>query len=240
VSYADASAYNSFIALQSNDSTDGNNDSISMFYFDPNTITTDDWVRLGLSLKQAEVIEKYKSRGGKFRKPDDLRKIYVLSDDMKNKLVPYVKIKYAPDEIDKENAGPMYTIEINTADSAAFESLYGIGPYRAARIIKYRNQLGGFYKIEQIGETRGLPDSVFQMIRPQLKVDPKHITQIDINSADYMTLSKHPYIHKKLAAAIIDYRNFNGRFESPDEIRKLKPVTDEIYKRISPYLKAGE
>jgi len=199
----------------------------NLFQFDPNIIGVADWVKLGLSEKQAAVIEKYKSKGGRFRKPDDLRKIYVISDEMKDRLVPYVHI--GRDE-------SFYYIEINTADSAAFEELDGIGPTYASHIIKYRNALGGFYRVDQVGETHGISDSTFLLIKPHLTVNPALVTKMDINEADYETLRKHPYIHARIAHAIIGYRNMNGRYESLEELKKLKPITDELYNKIQHYL----
>ena len=153
---------------------------------------------------------------------------------MKDRLVPYVRISGTEAADD-----PMQnvSIEVNAADSAAFEELYGIGPYRAARIVKYRTQLGGFYSIDQIAEVHGLPDSVFRSIRPHLKVNPALISSIDLNEADYELLQKHPYIHAKIAHAIMGYRNYNGKFESLDQLKTLKPVTDDVYERIRHYLR---
>jgi competence protein ComEA len=59
-------------------------------------------------------------------------------------------------------------IDINTADTAAFISLPGIGSKLANRIISFRTKLGGFNSIEQIKEVYGLRDSVFQIIQPLL------------------------------------------------------------------------
>jgi competence protein ComEA len=208
----------------------------SLFTFDPNTIGMKEWVRLGLTDKQAASIEKYKSKGGKFINPDDLRKVYVLSDEMKAKLIPYVKIgtRYKHGEV--KNIQP---IEINTADSAAFESLPGIGPVRAAKILNYRRLLGGFYSIDQLSEVRGIPDSTYGRIMPYVRVDQSGIRQIDINAADFETLRKHPYIHAKIARALIEYRNFNGKYESRDEVAKVKGINENEYKKIYPYLKTG-
>lgn len=214
--------------------TDVNTKDKGLFYFDPNTISTAEWLRLGLSEKQAKSIEKYISKGGKFKTPDDLRRMYVLSDAMKDLLVPYVRINGRDN---KESAKGPYSIEINTADSAAYEALYGIGPVLSARIIKYRKALGGFYRIEQVGEARGLSDSTFRLIQPHLNVNPALVVRIDINTADYETLQKHPYIHAKIAHAIIGYRNANGKFENLEQLKGLKPITDDIFEKLLPYLK---
>ena len=214
--------------------TDVNTKDKGLFYFDPNTIGIAEWVRLGLSEKQANSIEKYRTKGGKFKTPDDLRRMYVLSDAMKDLLVPYVRINGRDN---KESAKGPYSIEINTADSAAYEALYGIGPVLSARIIKYRKSLGGFYRIEQVGEVRGVSDSTFRLIRPHLNVNPALVVRIDINTADYETLQKHPYIHAKIAHAIIGYRNVNGKFENLEQLKGLKPITDDIFEKLLPYLK---
>ena len=212
--------------------------SAHLFFFDPNTISIADWELLGLSEKQAEVIEKYKSKGGRFRNPDDLRKIYVLSDEMKSVLVPYVHIA-ANNESKSKGIKGFYSIEINTADSAAYEALYGIGPAYASRIVKYRRILGGFYSVEQVRETYGISDSTFMLIKPHLTVNPALVNKIDINNADYEILRKHPYIHAKIAHAIIGYRTMNGKFESLDKLKELKLITEDVFNKIAPYLKAG-
>ena len=205
-----------------------------LFYFDPNTISIDEWKRLGLTEKQAASIEKYKSKGGRFKTADDLRRMYVLSDEMKDRLVPYVKINGVNSNLSAKSS---YIIEINTADSAAFEALYGIGPVLSSRIIRYRKSLGGFYSIEQIAEVHGLSDTTFQLIRHQLTVNPSSIVRIDINTADYEVLQKHPYIRARIAHAIIGYRDTNGKFTSLEQIKGLKVISADIYKKLEPYLK---
>ena len=212
----------------------------TLFYFDPNTIGTDEWIRLGLSDKQAAVIEKYKSNGGRFRTPDDLRKIYVLSDEEKDRLVSYARISSHSEHTGMKKADRNFTIEVNSADSSAFEQLYGIGPVLSARIIKFRKILGGFYTVDQVGETYGIADTVFQNIKPHLRVNATMITRININDADYETLRKHPYIHAKIAHAIINYRNMNGKFENLEQLKALKPITEDCFHKIQPYLKIGE
>jgi DNA uptake protein ComE-like DNA-binding protein len=212
----------------------------SLFYFDPNTITEADWIKLGLTEKQAAVIEKYKSKGGRFHTSEDIRKLYVLSDDTKDRLVPYVRISGSDNGDDHKPVKGAYSIEINAADSAAFESLHGIGPSLASRIVRFRRILGGFYQVEQLKETYGLSDSTFRLIRPHLTVNPALVVKMDINQADYETLRRHPYIHARIAHVIIGYRERSGRFESLEQLRALKSVTDMDFNKIKPYLTVGQ
>lgn len=210
---------------------------IQLFYFDPNTATKAQWKKLGLTSEQAEGIERYIAKGGRFRKPDDLKRLYSLTDEEKVRLIPFVRISTNKD-LDRIDA--LKIIEINTADSAAFEALEEIGPALAIHIIKYRSLLGGFCDVDQIAETRGITADAFKDIKPYLRVNPKLIKQININEADYDTLRKHPYIHAKIAHAIIAYRNTNGRFESMDELKNIKAINEQVYEKIKPYLCIGK
>ena len=103
---------------------------------------------------------------------------------------------------------PEYTIvDINKADTSAFISLPGIGNKLALRIVNFREKLGGFYSIDQIGETYGLPDSSFQKIKPFLKLETSLLKKFNINSATKDEMKLHPYIKWNLANAIVEYRN---------------------------------
>ncbi len=65
------------------------------FYFDPNKIGLEEWERLGFTEKQAQSIELYKQKGGKFYRVQDLMRLYVLDEDHYYKLKPFVRIDTA-------------------------------------------------------------------------------------------------------------------------------------------------
>jgi competence protein ComEA len=222
-----------------------------LFYFDPNSISPGDWKRLGLRDRTIQTIQNFLSKGGHFYKPEDLQKIYGLHKDEFDRLLPYVKIGpqtlHANEQFvssksdDKSQPTKTYTakysvIDINTADTSAFISLPGIGSKLASRIVTFRDKLGGFYSIEQIGETYGLPDSTFQKLKQYLKLDNSSIKKININTATVDELKAHPYIKFSLANPIVAYRNEHGAFSKIEDIKKVMVVTDEIYKKIAPYL----
>lgn len=220
-----------------------------MFYFDPNTLDSEGWEKLGLRDKTIATIINYVSKGGKFREPDDIRKIWGLRDDEKDRLVPYIRIasssapaashstnNYQPYEkkvYEKKIAQP---VDINSGDSAAFDALPGIGPGYSRRIINFRNRLGGFYKVEQIGETFGLPDSVFQLIKPLLQVSGDNIRKINLNTATNEELKAHPYIRWQLANVITEYKKQHGNFEALEDLKKIMVIDKETFNKISPYL----
>jgi competence ComEA-like helix-hairpin-helix protein len=222
-----------------------------LFYFDPNSITGTEWKRLGLRDKTIKTIENYRSKGGRFYKPEDLQRIYGLHNDEYERLKPYIKIESNTPKANKESVSsvpkdeiqpskisvPRYSIiDVNNADTTAFISLPGIGSKLATRIITFREKLGGFYSIEQIGETYGLPDSTFQKIKQWLKLDNPSVKKININTATVDEMKTHPYIKYSLANPIIAYRNEHGSFSKIEDIKKVMAVTEEIYKKIEPYL----
>ncbi|MBS1510762.1 MAG: helix-hairpin-helix domain-containing protein [Bacteroidetes bacterium] len=220
----------------------------SLFYFDPNTATPVDWQRLGLRDKTIATIQNYLSKGGHFYKPEDLGKIWGLHPDEVQRLIPYVQI--APvnspvPETSSFNASANYSnthhmpamVDINLADTSAYIALPGIGSKLAQRIINFRDKLGGFYSVAQVGETYGLPDSTFQKIKPFLQAGSATVKQIDINTASLEELKAHPYIRYNIASAIINYRNQHGKFSSVEDVKKIMLITDEVYNKVNAYLK---
>lgn len=217
-----------------------------VFLFDPNTASVNDWVRLGVREKTAATIQKYISKGGKFYKPEDIKKIWGLHPADVERLLPYVSIKntmkpypvYERKEYPKNAYTPkvIQKVDINLADTTEYIALPGIGSKLSQRIIAFREKLGGFYSIEQVGETYFLPDSTFQKIKPFLVLNTNSIKKININMASVDEMKSHPYLRYNLANAIFHYRKQHGDFGSVESIKKIMLITEEVFNRIAPYL----
>ena len=218
----------------------------TMFYFDPNTLDAAGWQRLGIKDKTIASMQKYISKGGRFKEPDDLQKVWGLREDEKERLIPYVRIaavaqttytnNYTPYEKKPFEKKVIAPVDINAGDSAAFDALPGIGGGYSRRIINFRNRLGGFYKIEQIAETFGLPDSVFQKIKPLLKISGNDVKKLNLNAAKEEELKAHPYIRWQLAKVITEYKKQHGDFKTLQDLKKIMTIDEETYNKISPYL----
>lgn len=128
-------------------------------------------------------------------------------------------------------------VQINTADAAAWEALPGIGPTLAARVVRFREKLGGFYSIAQIAETYGLPDSTFNKIQASLRLDSGSLKKLNINQMDEKSLAQHPYIRYKLARLIVQYRSVHGPFSHPKDLLNIPLVDDSIYRKLEKYIK---
>ncbi len=222
-----------------------------LFYFDPNTLSTEGWQKLGLRDKTIHTIQNYVSKGGRFKKSEDLQKIYGLFPNEYERIAAYIKIESTSETNRKKDFNdnpqtenqpaktyaPRYAvIDINSADTTAYISLPGIGSKLATRIVNFRDKLGGFYSVAQVGETFGLPDSTFQKIKQYLKLENTSIRKININTATVDELKVHPYIKWSLANPIVAYRNEHGPFAKVEDIKKVMAVTDEAYNKIAPYL----
>lgn len=224
------------------------------FRFDPNTISADSFAMLGFPAWQAKSLLRYRGdRPVTFRRPTDLRRVKSLDSALVEAVLSLVSIapepssapasapengtaaapktySYAP-RLPLPDAG---SFDVNTSDTTAWKSLPGIGSYRAKRIVRFREALGGFSSIDQIATTRGLPDSTFSAIRDFLKISPVP-RPIPINRATYDELNKHPYINRNLANSIVQNRAKFGRFNGPEDLRRLRLITEDNLLLLLPY-----
>lgn len=224
-----------------------------LFAFDPNTATLADWQRLGAPQWLARRIINYRNKGGRFRQPEDLQKIYGFPPALYETLAPYVKINDALPEYQREGvineepspqekeAGSKQSsahlvVELNSADTTTLKRLRGIGSVYARRIVRYRASLGGFYSVEQLKEVYGLPEETFQRILPFITIDTARLRLIRINEVDAETLARHPYLNKRKASAIVAYRLQHGKFQSVGDLKKIKVLHEEEIERLAPYL----
>lgn len=214
------------------------------FYFNPNQLDENDWLKLGLTGKQVKAIKNYVAAGGKFHKKEDLKKIYVISEEFYHSVEPYIKIPAdtaVGNDINgisfKKPVKKILEIDINNADTSLFKELRGIGGGYAKRIIRYREALGGFASIDQIMEVYGIPPQLFDSIAMYLTVDTSGLVKMNINTCTPEELKKHPYINWNVANAIVAYREKHGPYKNVFDIRKTDLVDEDLYRKIAPYLR---
>ena len=218
----------------------------SLFPFNPNTASEVELLKLGLPKYTVKTILKYRAKSAiTFKRKEDLQKLYTLSKADYERIAPYVRIpennisdlhEKAPyPKFSNEKAAPQI-IELNAATADELISLRGIGPGYSKRIINYRDALGGFFSIDQLKEVYGFPDSTYQQLKDKFTVNVTLVKQININIADEATLSKNPYIGRKLAFNIIKLRNDIKQFKEIDQLRQVPLINEEKYRKIAPYL----
>ena len=213
---------------------------LNPFPFDPNTMTVELWQELGLRDKQIKTIMNYRAKGGTYYKKEDFKKMYCISDEEYVILEPFIEIKISKPTYEKytpkkEETKPLL-VDINTASAEELMEIKGIGPYFSDRIIKYRLQLGGYYKIEQVMEIPKMDSIKFSAIRSFLEVNPSAIHKININTATFDALKEHPYIGYNIALALVNYRNKHGNFKQVSDIKASAMITEKIFEKIAHYL----
>ncbi|MER3464065.1 MAG: DNA-binding protein [Chitinophagaceae bacterium] len=216
------------------------NGNAALFEFDPNTLDARGWQKLGLNDRLIKTILNYRTKGGKFYKKEDLKKIWGMPEAFYNRVEAYINIASVQSKFSNTYAKPekkIIPVEINIADTAAFIALPAIGNKLAARIISYREKLGGFYSIDQVAETWGLSDSAFQVIKPYLLVKEAQTKRLNINQASKDDLKVHPYIRWKLASAIVDYRIRHGLYNNLNELKNIPDIDEATFEKIRYYLK---
>ncbi len=214
-----------------------------LFDFDPNTLDAAGWKRLGLRDKTINTIFNYRSKGGKFRKPEDISKIWGVRPTEAERIIPYAKINtpqnaYAKSAYNKY-ATPTKTINIVDINLASPEEMKGIPGMENGlqyRIVKFREKLGGFITINQVKETYGMNDTAFQLIQPYLKLENTTVKKLNINSASDGELNDHPYISKSVAKAIVLYHAQHGNYQSVADIKKIVFIKEDLFQKIAPYL----
>lgn len=128
-------------------------------------------------------------------------------------------------------------MDINTADTAQLKQLPGIGSKLSARIVKYRQVLGGYHRVDQLREVYHMTDRGIASLQESAYVAPgNHPRRININGSDAAALAKHPYISWEIARAVVAHRQDYGEYRSLDDLREVYLMTPKLFEKISPYL----
>lgn len=230
-----------------------------LFAFDPNVIDSIRLDSLRLPFYVKRNLLSYRSKGGRFYKASDFRKIYGMNDSIFDTIRPYIQIadehqvRFKPQverERPQESQEPQEQlpdkqepkargepIEINTATAEELKELRGIGEVLSVRIVKYRQLLGGFSRLDQLHEVYGLKPETIGNILPYLILDSARVVRININFASAEELARHPYISYEFAKALVRFRSENGFVNELQTLHERELISEEDFQRISPYLR---
>ncbi|MGD1842020.1 MAG: ComEA family DNA-binding protein [Thermonemataceae bacterium] len=228
-------------------------DESTLTFFNPNEISAAEWQALGVSARISNRIRNYIEKGGKFRKKEDVLNIYDFPPETYQVLAPYIVIPEKKPAFKRDNkkrfykrdkAQKRYTkkkriivpFELNQADTTQLKQISGIGTKLSARIVAYRNKLGGFVTWQQLHEVYGLAPEVITTLQKHAHIATDEINKVAINQADDVALSKHPYISKKLAKVIVSYRMQHGRYESEEDLSKIKLIDQRKLIQLREYI----
>ena len=227
---------------------------IKLSTFDPNQASQEQLEELGIAPWMAKRIINYRTKGGQFRKKEDLQRIYDFPADLYTKLEPYItlpektggsftpsakpeansEVKVATTTAPAKESFKPVAFDLNRADTNDLKKLKGIGSKLSARIIKYRDNVGGFYSENQVREVFGLDSVVVEEILKYATIKNPSLKKIKINEVSTEEF-KHYYIRPYIAKSIIAYRQQHGNFTSKKDFEPIKLLDAKTLDKIFPY-----
>ena len=228
---------------------------IKLAPFNPNQASQTQLEELGIASWMAKRIINYRTKGGQFRKKEDLQRIYDFPTDLYTKLEPYItlpeksvnggftpfpKTEISPESktsvtfSNNESFKPV-AFDLNRADTNDLKKLKGIGSKLSARIIKYRDMVGGFYSENQVKEVFGLDSTVVDEILKFATIKNPSLKKIKINEVTAEEF-KHFYIRPYVAKSVIAYRQQHGNFTSKKDFESIKLLDAKTLDKLFPYL----
>ena len=190
--------------------------SYECFEFDPNTVSVDELMRLGFTEKQAQSICNYREKGGRFRRKEDFAKSYVVADSVYERLEPYISIP---------------KLDINLADSAAFDALPGIGPWFAAKMVSYRAELHGYSYPEQLMDIYRFDQEKYDGLKDLIEVSPPQPYAIWTLPED--SLRKHPYIRSRAHGIVLFRQNNPPEALTVDDLARAGVLPPDLAAKLS-------
>lgn len=235
-------------------------DSVKIYPFNPNFISDYKGYTLGMSVAEIDRLHAFRANNEYVNSPEDFRKVTQISDSLLKIIAPYFKFpewainrkqyseksRHAKEERNSSSSTGSLDVgiatefefkDINAVTAKELKRIRGIGDVLSARIVKFRNRLGGFLIDEQLYDVYGLEPSVAKKVLEEYKVFNKPIVaKININTASVDALGALIYIKYSVAREIVSFRESNGPFSSLNELKNIEDFPAEKIDRIALYL----
>lgn len=219
------------------------------FFFDPNTATPEDFIKMGLSPKSVNSIMNFREKGGKFYKPEDFQRVYNLTPEEHEHVKDYIVIakktyannysnSYSKNE-EVESSGELFNFDPNRASKQDLERL-GLKSWQADNVINYREKGGFFAKPEDFEKIYGLDEDLLQNLLPFVEIEAEYNPNtnknntiiLDINKATDIELQKLSGIGPSYSKRIVDYRIKLGGYVDVSQLYEVYGMTEELYSSI--------
>jgi len=214
--------------------------------FDPNLVSIEEMIEMGIRKKNAQTLIKYR-KYHYFKTPEELKELYFMTDELYAQMESFVKIvprsvgsknknRPAYDSRQKKDSYSSFTPDINTADTSELKKVFGIGSYLARNLVWYRNKLGGYVNKNQLREVKGMRAESFEKIKNKVVMVKLELKRINLNDAEWKEIVQHPYISKDQTNRIVKYRKEFGSILNSEELVVVGIFTKEEETKLKPYL----
>ena len=217
--------------------------SIPLKPFNPNFISDYKGYMLGMSLEEIDRLHEYRAQELWVNSAEEFQEVTGVSDSLLKILTPTFKFPDFREGASEENkvskkafSTPLPKTDLNAATAEELQKINGIGEKLSARIVNYRNSLGGFRGNAQLKDVYGLSPQVIESLLQRFEVKPSAVEKLDINAVTLMQLVEIPYLNYEQARAVVKYREEAGKIESFDELLQIKDFPVDKLDRINLYL----
>lgn len=218
-----------------------------IYPFNPNFISDYKGYTLGMSPSEIDRLHAFRENNSFINSKEQFQQVTQISDSLLVTIAPYFKFPDWVNESKPKVNKPKSKVyaqstsiqikDINQASAEELKVIRGIGDKLSARIVKFRDRLGGFLVNEQLYDVYGLDVEVADRVLKNYKVlNPPEIKKININTASQPEIASLVYFSYDMADKIIEYRMFNDRIDSFEELSKIEGFPTEKLDRIALYL----
>ena len=218
-------------------------DSVVIAPFNPNFISDYKGYMLGMSPAEIDRLHEHREQNLWVNSAEEFQEVTQISDSLLKILAPTFRFpefrrKTAEENIVSKKAfsAPLSKADLNTATAEDLQQVNGIGEKLSARIVNYRNILGGFRSNIQLQDVYGLSPEVVERVLQQFETKDSPGEKLDLNEVSLMQLVGLPYFNYEQARAIIKYREEVGEIQNLQELTLIKDFPAEKLDRIALYL----
>ncbi|HBL73906.1 MAG: hypothetical protein A2W90_11920 [Bacteroidetes bacterium GWF2_42_66] len=226
----------------------------SLFLFNPNTIDSLALDSLLIPVSVKRNLLKFRTKGGRFFQPEDVRKIYGMNDSVFSEIEKYIHIETTEKIREKKNQGRVHEkpeivwckFDPDTCTESDWLN-FGLTQKQAQVIARYKSAIGGFKSKDQFAKIYGIESSVMDSLLKYIEIEmPHEITKpkvysaerkvIELNSADTIALKSLPGIGSVLSRRIIKYRDLLGGFYSVRQLLEVYGLSPECLQKVESLL----
>lgn len=225
--------------------------SVTIHVFDPNTVDSLTLVGFGIKAWKVKNFLHYRAAGKVFRSAKDLGDTYGWTEEDVHLLAPYVQVgevyqqrKEMPRYEKKETRNSkslnqtkkfqtLTLVDVNEADTTLLRRIPGVGEKISEAIVRYRQQLGGYYSVEQLLEISIVSPELLEWFTIS---SPTAVQKMNLNQASFQALNSHPYISYEQTKSLLQYIRLYGEVKDEATLLSIGIFTKEELERLRPYV----